>query len=83
MSARNRIMIAVATGLVIASMSPSLAIDVSREQQLRQAERFNARAEARPKRARAERAATIPGEPFTAEEKRVFQTPTGREINRW
>ena len=83
MWASNRLMIAATAVAVIASTSPAFAIDPSREQQIRQTERYNERAQARP-RGHVERTAPAPlQEPFTAAEKRAFQTPTGREIDRW
>jgi hypothetical protein len=89
----NRFKLAVMAAAVIASTSSAFAIDSARDQQLQQANlnnvqpytaRFDARAEFRPMRGHAGRIApTISAEPFTAAEKRAFQTPTGREVDRW
>jgi len=38
---------------------------------------YNARASARSE------PRYVPGEPFTAAQKRAFQTPTGHEVDRW
>ena len=89
----NRFKFAVLAAVVIASTSSAFAIDLRREQQLREADlnnlqpytaRFDARAEFRPKGGHVGRAAPAPSaEPFTAAEKRAFQTPTGHEVDGW
>lgn len=65
--------------LVIAATSPAW----SREKAARHAERHHSRVDA-PKRAQyGAPAGQALKEPFTAEEKRRFQEPTGHEVDRW
>jgi hypothetical protein len=72
-SARFKFALIVAAGLLTASSA--LAVDQSHKK-TRKIERINAHTSVRI-------ASPSPQEPFTAAEKRAFQTPTGKEIDRW
>src|SRR6478672_6030775 len=75
----SKFMIAVAAAAV-ASMSPAFAKNSSLDRQVRKMERYNARAQFSPARRRLDGSALAPGEPFTIEQKRRFQEPTGNEV---
>jgi hypothetical protein len=82
MRAWSKFMIAVA-GAAVALVSPAFAKNSSVEQQVRTMERYNARAQFSPARRRLDGSARVPGEPFTIEQKRRFQEPTGHEVDGW
>ncbi|MBX9844588.1 MAG: hypothetical protein K2Z80_22540 [Xanthobacteraceae bacterium] len=83
MPASSKFIIAVAAAAV-ALASPAFAKTPSRDQQVRKMERYNARAQLHPPRRHLDGSAPAPnGEPFTIEQKRRFQEPTGQEVDRW
>jgi hypothetical protein len=75
-------MIAVAAAAV-ALVSPAFAKYSSRDQQVRKMERYNARPQFGSPRRRLDNPARATGEPFTIEQKRRFQEPTGHEVDSW
>jgi cytochrome c-type biogenesis protein CcmH/NrfG len=76
MMVSNRLAIAVIAAAVMASTSTSWA----REQRPQHKQEHNLRA---PKPKDAPFGTQSLKEPFTAAEKRAFQEPTGREVDRW
>jgi hypothetical protein len=82
MRAWSKFMIAVAAAAV-ALVSPAFAKNSSLDRQVRKMERYNARAQFSPARRRLGGSAPSAGEPFTLEQKRRFQEPTGHEVDSW
>jgi hypothetical protein len=82
MRAWSKFIIAVAAAAV-ALVPPAFAKNSSFDQRARKMERYNARAQFSPARRRLDGSAPALGEPFTIEQKRRFQEPTGHEVDGW
>jgi hypothetical protein len=83
MRASSKFMIAVAAAAVVLA-SPAFAKSPLRDHQVRKMERYDARAQFNPPRRHLDGSAPAPdGEPFTVEQKRRFQEPTGHEVDGW